>query len=404
MRMRATSGFALLFVSFLGCSSSDHESALLPTEAQQQAYIRVANIFAVPVTIDGTTAILGVDTGDPFLLLNPSAFPTEPAVGTVASVDAGTQHFSDVPVITSSQSPAGGDAAVPLGGLLGCPVLCNTISNFNYRDFAFTLGSTPAVDGLLPEIQLDFAFEGGGEKVEVSGSQVTVPVSRIVVTVDLEGTPYKMIVDTGASAVSVSAAAFAALTADGRTQLTAGELQTASGTSIATYTRAKTVGLGAAQASGIVVLHDDSFDTNLATISSETGETIDGSLGGTFLEHFDLTIDYPNRTLRLAPYQDTSFIVDPAELVGFSIGTRVSTGYAIASVFSGSDAETKGVSAGDIVTAIDGQSVAPLSLSQMVVLLSGPVGSTKSVTFGAAKSLANQTVDLAVEELLPLPK
>ncbi|MGH7280092.1 MAG: PDZ domain-containing protein, partial [Polyangiaceae bacterium] len=204
--------------------------------------------------------------------------------------------------------------------------------------------------------------------------------------------------------VAVSAAAFAALTADGRKQLTAGGVQTTSGTSVASYARAKTISVGAAQASGVVVLHDDSFDGNLATITGETGETIDGSLGGTFLEHFDLTIDYPGKKLHLAPYQDTSFIVDPAELVGFALGTSVSTGYAVASVFSGSDAEAKGVAAGDIVTAVDGQSIASLSTSQIAVLMGGPVGSTKSVTFGAAKSLANQSVDIKVEELLPLPK
>ncbi|MGH7329105.1 MAG: hypothetical protein ACREJX_12210, partial [Polyangiaceae bacterium] len=169
--MRASSGFALFLGSLLGCSSSDHNATPLATEAQQQAFIRVANIFVVPVTIDGGTGILGVDTGDPFLLLNPATFPQEPAVGTVASVDLVGQHLSNLPVITSSASPASSDAAVVLGGLVGCPILCNTVANFNYRDFVFTLGGAPAVDGLSPEIQLDFALEGGNENVEFSGSQ-----------------------------------------------------------------------------------------------------------------------------------------------------------------------------------------------------------------------------------------
>jgi hypothetical protein len=211
-----------------------------------------------------------------------------------------------------------------------------------------------------------------------------------------------MMVDTGASEVSVDAATYAAITADGRAQLTSGGVETTAGVSRASYTRTKTMSLGTAQATGVIVLHDTSFDTNLATVSTDAGETIHGSLGGSFLTHFYLSIDYPNRTLHLAPYQDTSFIYDGAEIIGIGWGTALSSGWSVSNVLQGSDAAKKGVAAGDIIVAIDGTPLASLTLTQVEVLLGGAVGSTKSLQFGSATNLANQTVSIAVDELLPL--
>jgi Aspartyl protease/PDZ domain len=391
-------GFFLLVA---GCSSSDGNKKPLPTAAQIQAFTRATNLFLVPVDISGTTGLLGVDTGDPFILLNPATYPLAPATGT-ETLTIASQDYPNIQVITSSQSPTSPDPDVPLGGLLGCPILCNTVASFNYRDTVFTIGSAPSITGISPEIVLPFAFEGGGSSIEVNGNAVPVPQSRIVVTVDIEGASYRMMVDTGASEVSVDAATYAIITADGRTQLTSGGIETTSGVSTASYTRTKTLALGAAQATGVVVLHDDSFDTNLATLSTDAGETIHGSLGGSFLTHFYLTIDYPNRQLHLAPYQDTSFIFDSGEILGFGLGAHLSTGWSVGSVFQGSDADTKGVRAGDVIVAIDGTPLESLTFSEADVLLGGKVGSTKAVQFGSAATLANQTVQIAVEELLPL--
>jgi hypothetical protein len=54
------------------------------------------------------------------------------------------------------------------------------------------------------------------------------------------------------------------------------------------------------------------------------------------------------------------------------------------------------------MVAIDGAPLASLTLTQVEVMLGGAVGSTKSVQFGSAATLANQTVSIAVDELLPL--
>jgi len=385
-----------------GCSSASAPTDALPTDAQIRAFTRVSKLLLVQVDVAGTTGLLGVDTGDPFVLLNPTPFSSAPSVGQVSTLTVESDKLTNVPVITSSQSPTSPDPTVPLGGLLGCTVLCSSVVSFNYRDTLFTIGSSAAPSGLLPETRLAFQLLGGGT-TQAGGVPLTVPKSRIVVSVDIEGERHMMIVDTGASDVVVDQALYAAITKDGRAQVSGGTVDTTSGMSSASITRVKTLSLGGAQAKGVVVAHDASFDTNLADVSTDAGQTIEGSLGGTFLENYYVTIDYPAREIHLAAYEDKSFIVDPAEIIGVAIAGGTGDGYPIGKVFPGTDASDKGVQVGDIMVAIDGQTLSALSVSEVTVLLAGKVGSTKSVQFGSAQTLANQTVSIKVDELLPLP-
>jgi hypothetical protein len=390
---------APLLVVLLGCSSSS--SPPLPPSSEIQALSRVTNLLFVPVDVAGTTGLLAVDTGDPFVLLSPTVFPEAPQVGSVSTLSVESDDLTNPQVITSSNVGTSPDPAVPLGGFLGCTVICSSVVSFNYRDAAFTIGSTGAPSGLEAETKLGFSFKGG-MSLSVDGFTVTEPRSRIVVSVEIEGTSHTMILDTGASVVTVNADVFASLTADGRATLSGGMVQTSAGTSTASYTRAKSVSLGGAAVESVVVSHDPSFDNNLDAVSTDSGETIEGSLGGTFLNGFFVTIDYPNRALHLARYEDTSFIVDPAEVLGFALQAGDS-GYAVTKVYPGTDAAAKGVTEGDAVVAIDGQTLGSITRSEVGILLAGTVGSTKSVQFGAASKLANQTVSIAVDNLLPLP-
>jgi hypothetical protein len=390
----------LLLLASGGCSSSS--SSTLPTDAQIHAFTRVSNVLLVQVDVAGTTGLLGVDTGDPYVLLNPMPFSSAPSVGSVSTLTVESDNLRNVPVITSSQSPTGPDPSVPLGGLLGCTVLCNSVVSFNYRDTVFTIGSSAAPSGLMPEIKTPFSLKGGG-KVQVNGTSVTLPKSRIVVNVDIEGSKHTLLVDTGATDVILAQALYSAITKDGRTQLSGGTVDTTSGMSTASFTRVKTISLGGTTANGVVVAHDVSFDTNLADVSSDAGETIEGSLGGTFLQNYFVTIDYPGGELHLARYTDTSFILDPGQIVGFAVAGSSSGGYVVGKVFAGTDAASKGVTVGDDLVAIAGQTLSGMSPSEVSVLLGGKVGSTKTVQFGSAQTLGNQTVTLKVDELLPLP-
>jgi hypothetical protein len=400
--MRLSTAFMLLIV-LGGCSSSSGGAdGGLPSAAARLAFTHVTNLLLVPVDVAGTTGLLGIDTGDPFVLLNPTTFPKGPVVGSVATLSVESEHLTEVPVITTSDSPASPDPSVPIGGLLGCTVICKSIVSFDYQNGVFTLGSRAPPSGLLAETSLPFALKGGGT-IQACNVDVMEPESRVVVSVLIEGTAHTMIVDTGASVLAVNQALYSALTADGRVQLSGGTVNTTSGSTSATFTRVKTVSLGGAEVSAVVVSHDSSFDSNLTDISKDANETIEGSLGGTYLDHFYLTIDYPGEELHLAPYSETSFLFDVAEIVGVAFGSSSSAGYVVGRVFSGTDAASKGVAVGDVVVAIDGQMLAPLTASEATLLLGGPVGALKMLQFGNAQNLADQTVSIAVSELLPLP-
>jgi hypothetical protein len=392
----------LPFLVVCACSSSSSKQEALPSAADILAFTRVTNLLTVPVDVEGTTALLFVDTGSPIVLLSPTRFPQAPAIGSVSTLSVESDDVANLQVVTSSVVPPSPDPSVPVGGVLGCTVFCTSVMSFNYRDAIFTIGSPTPPSGLKPETVIGFSFKGGST-VQVGSTPVAIPRSRIVVSVDIEGTAHKMIVDSGATAVTVNQALFAEITEDGRAEVSGGSLTSTLGMSTTTLTRTKTLGIAGAQAERVVVAYDSSFDTNLSAVSTDAGETIEGSLGGTFLENFYVTVDYPNRKVHFAPYTDTSFILDPGATLGFALTLSGST-YSVAEVFSGTAAATKGVGVGDVIVAIDGQTLASLTLSKVAVLAGGKVGSTKSVQFGAAETLADKTLSFTMTDLLPLPQ
>ncbi|MGH7330855.1 MAG: aspartyl protease family protein, partial [Polyangiaceae bacterium] len=332
--------------------------------------------FHIPLTIAETGGAMGVvvpDTGAPTVILSPMVFPSVYSYAN-ATLTVASQSVPNVPILSSSEQCP--DPAFVLGGLVGGPVLFNHVVSFDYRDGIVAFGNTRAAGGLSPDIAMPFALEG--QESTIGDDPTPLPPSRVVVVANIEGATYRMLLDTGASAVTVDQATFAALTADGRVT----RAWTPSSGSSYEYARVHTMSVSAASAQDVVIFHDTSADETIAEISFEMGDTIHGLIGGTFLERFEVTLDYPNKELHLAPYEDTSFLVDNFHSVGMDIGERVKGGYRIANVPHETDAEAKGVLAGDAIVAIDGQAVDPLSLSQVEVLLSGPVGSTTSVEFG----------------------
>jgi hypothetical protein len=396
----ALASLAWLSVACSSASSGGAPSGSPPTP-ETQAFSYLTNLIPVDVEVSGTTGQGFVDTGNPFVLLDPGVFSAASSLptngGYVPSMTIDTQAVSNVYVVPTASGLTSPDPAFPLTANVGCTGICSFVAAFDYKAAVFALGATaPALPaGLEPEITLPFMFEGGSV---LDG--VTVPRSRVVVQVSLEGTMYSMIVDTGASLMTVSQAAFTALTADGRTQLMTSGIETTSGTSTASVTRAASVAVGGATVDSVVISHDTSFDTNLAAISTDVGHTIDGSLGGTFLHDFVVVIDYPSTTLHLSRYTDLDFAIDEGEAIGIALDEQGGT-YSVSA--ASPKAAGQGIAMGDVVTSIDGVQLGGLAIAQANVLLYGKVGATKSVSFGEATNVANQTLTLTVEEFLPLP-
>ncbi len=384
---RALLPLGLLVVA---CSSSSTDGGV--SAAERKAFSRATNLIPVDVSVGGASGLGIVDTGNPLVLLDPSTFGSVAGLpqngGNVSSISLGSQTAKNVYVLPTNAGLTSPDPQLPLSANVGYAAIGSYVATFNYRDVTFGLGTVapPPPAGLEPETVLDFAFEGGET---LDGVQI--PRSRIVVTVALEGTDYRMIVDTGASYLTVSGAAFTALTSDGRAQIDGGTAETTAGASTSSLARAKSVTVGGVAVDSVVVAYDSSFDTNLGAIGTDAGETIDGSLGGTYLHDFYVTIDYPAKKLHLARYSNTTFAIDPGHRIGVDLALSGSS-YVVGA--TSGDAASKGIAIGDTLVSIDGVSLDGLSVSEAAALLFGSVGSTKSV------KLASKTVAVAVEELL----
>jgi hypothetical protein len=372
-----------------------------PSQADLVAFSRLTNAIPTEISADGSTAYGVVDSGNPWVLLDPAAFPTAATLpangGPLDAITAGGLTRSKPYVIPTSTGDVSGDATLTLRGNLGCSVLCGQVASFDYRAVTFTLGDTPPTDAptdLGATLSVPFTLSGGG-----SDEGVPIPASRVVVPVVIEGTTFSMIVDTGASDVILSADAYNSIVADGRVQTDGGMSQTTTGTSDSSITRVRSIVVGDATVERPVIGHDAAFDANIAEVSADVGHTIDGSLGGTFLRNYYVTLDYPNLAVNLAPYPDTSFLLDQGEMIGIAV-EDVGGGYLVSEVSTA--AAAAGVNVGDVVLSIDGQDLASISPLQVATLFYGTVGTTKKVTFGAAAMLDNQSIDLTVEEMLPL--
>ncbi len=384
-------------VAVIGCSSpADPE----PTPAELHAFATVNNLLATSLTIGGVTRWAYVDTGNPETALDLVQFIDDrnfpSGGGPVASAVIGDVTEQNMLVSDSPFADVVGDPELPLFGNIGCTTLCGHVAAFDYSASSFTLDpAAPPSAAVGAAIDIPFTLAGNA-----GNASPTLPPSRALVQVSVEGTAYTMMIDTGATYVTLSNAAFTALTSDGRVT-TPDMMGLANGsTASGLLARATTVSIGGAVVDGAVVSHSDDFDALLAAISSDAGQTVDGSLGGTFLRDFYVTVDYPAQTLHLAPYVDTSFTLDLGSSIAIRFGAPAGGGFPVTAV-SGA-AQSAGVTVGDIVTHIDDLTLSDVGFFEATGALYGPAGETRDLAFGKAaeSQIDGHTVAIAIEAQL----
>jgi len=375
-------------------------------------------IFVVPVSVNGVPGSAVVDTGSPIVALDPASFVAASVPngsGTIASLALGDLSFTALSVVGGDllSSP---DPSVPIEGSIGCTLLCAFAVSFDYRAGAVTLsgaggGATRPSGVETPGVTLPFTLAGGGTTMlaGVPGS-VVFPPSRIVMSAMLEGTARSLVVDTGASYVLVRQSIESALAADGRTVLAGVATSSvgagaAGGSSTSVVTRGRSLSVGGQEVDGLVLSADSSLEPALDSLASEVGGEVDGLIGGSYLRQFFVTVDYPGGALGLRRYTSGGPTYDLFDRVG--VGITPATGgipATVAVVFPGTAAASQGVAVGDALLAIDGMSLTTLGGAAIDALLAGPVGSTKSLTFGAAASpmISMQSVTIAVDDVLSL--
>jgi hypothetical protein len=391
---------SLLATAACGSSSDFDKTQSTPTQVMT-ALAHSLNVNPMQITVGDTTEYVAVDTGDPEALLDGLFFDAVAAPafdnGSDVAITLGATTVPDAFVIDSPLTDVSSSFKTVLYGNVGCSVTCGYAASFDYQGVAVALAPTmdqvTAPAGVGADQIVPFTLEGG--------HSMNLPVSRVIVPVTIDGATYHMMIDTGASTVSVSSAAFAALTADGRATI-AGNVSTTQGADMSTRTRAHAITVAGVEVDGAIVESDPNFDTILTNISTDVGYTIDGSLGGTFLRNFFVTIDYPNSQLHLAPYVDTSWQLDLARNAGITITGPAESGYTVTAVTA--DAAAKGIEVGDNVIAIDGRDALAFDdVYEAQATLLGDVGTTKHVAIGdwLAHRVDNE-FDLAVEEQLPL--
>jgi hypothetical protein len=386
----------VVIASPLACSTSNASLHFTGTEGLPTPVLIRQNLMVTDIVVDGDEqGRVVVDTGSPGVFLSPTIFPrVKPsAVDTVRSLAFSHLLFQQ-PTVVGTDVINSTDSAAPIGGVVGCSILCNFEVSLNYRDATLTLGGTP-----LPA---DVDTLGTSLPFTLLKGVALFPPSRVLLDIVIEGgAKYTLLLDTGATFVTLQSALFDAIASDGRARLPVQEDSTKAPGSA---TRLQSVTLAGAQAARVVAAEDATLDAKLAAIANETGHQIDGLLGGSFLRNFFVTVDYPNRTLHLRPLLAGAPAFDYFDRVGIALAASTQdAGYVVQLVVPSTDAEQNGVAVGDSVVAVDGQELAPLGLAGATELLTGPVGSRKTVTFGAAHlaALANNTVSLRVDELLP---
>jgi len=262
-------------------------------------------VMSVPVSVEGTAAMLFVlDTGSPLTLIDPSKFTTigieSGSVSQVSTLDVGSLHLTDVEVVAKSPCGLMVCPTSEPAGLLGGDVLVDFAVSIDYRGSAVAFGAFGLPSGLAAPTMTAFALEGGGQIVPPGMlAAVPLPATRISITVVVEGQPHPFVLDTGSSALVLGPALYDSIVADGRPQSSV-SVSTVSGTSSEPSTRLGSVVFAGAEQQNVEAIR---APLDLSTLQKEVGHDVDGLLGGAFLEHYLVTIDYPGRQITLHAYQ-----------------------------------------------------------------------------------------------------
>jgi len=365
----------------------------------------------VDVTLNGTSAgTFTVDTGAPITILNSLVFTDRSAGRYNDDIGAFGLVFPDY--LNVAFPIAGGN------GLLGGDLL---------RHFAFTLdyegdrvilfdpfdpSKLPAdiAAGAASDVPFQLLGGGVGSAAGCVGSRCTVcfPATRIIThaIVENQSKPLTVLVDSGASITVMTEDVFLGLgDAEHRPVLRGLNLGGIAGPIDADFTRVYrlTLGTGAAAASvedlEVAVLLDDSL---LASLSGEVGQPISMLVGASYLRHFLSTVDYPQTSLRLAPYTHPQRINPNAFVgVGFLIG-KLGPEWVVVQSFPDHDAFNKGVLVGDVIDEIDGTPITGQAASVVQMLLDRfqTVGEEMPIMKHSG-SQAPVSLSILVEDLLP---
>ena len=227
---------------------SDSGFATMGTPGMPSPARTGANLIFAEVGVDGNAGpCMLVDTGSPFTLIDPTDFPAinfPDSAEVKVDLTFGTFTVKQVPAL-QTQFITGGAYALP--PIVGGNLTREFSTQLDYRGMQLRIGdgSRPRAAS-RPGARSPSSCRGGGAGTINAQRTMTVhyPATRISLTVDIDGTSHPVILDSGASEVTVRQELFDELTADGRAQQAGFALSTASGPMTGRVTRARSITVG----------------------------------------------------------------------------------------------------------------------------------------------------------------
>lgn len=345
------------------------------------AAILDSNLFFMPTSIDGEAAPhLLVDTGAPTVVVAPALVDRDPGYHEAETFSMLGLEYQSFPFIADDIISSNMGTYVA-GGVIGCTAFCDFDVSFDYRAETVTLDGPGAPDDTIESHVIDIALEGGGlARDPATGTRYDVPRSRVIVDAVVEGRALRLLVDSGASVTVLRRALVQELLTDGRPTVEAVAMGMF-GMDQSILFRLRTMSIAGAEVEEVIAAQSPGFEGLLDGISSETGTTIDGALGGTALREFFVTVAYDAEQLHLDRYPNRDHVRDEATRIGVLV-TEVMTDYVeVGRVIAGTDAEAKNVRVGDRITAVDGEPIAGKTIAEVAELLAGTKGAVRDVTF-----------------------
>ena len=347
-----------------------------------------------------------IDTGSPVTVLDSDYYRGTPGV-----LDVDFEMFGAVYPLAGAVrfnvfgSPPPG-ARLLVGGILGSDALIGRALTIDYQGTAGylfdNLSGDPQVDADVGTSTVTpFRLLGGG-RFNVPGDGWTqLPATRLIVAGEIEGRGVEMLVDTGATHTILDEALFRSLGDAARPALRGMSFGGAFSTNDGTLSRVARLRVGGAGIDGAIaaVIPGTNF---FAAIRRETGSDVRALLGGSWLRYFLVTLDYPGRQIRLARFTASSH-VNEREWIGpgFKLGSGPSGHFTVADVYTGTDAEDKGVQQGDRIAEIDGMPAGGFDLDEARTLVTTfMVGTLVDFGFRDANGQI-QTLAVEIEDLLP---
>ena len=405
--MRSARQLALLFVAASACRASTQDdvppvayTGALPVTVPARY---LSNVLTVEAEVNGAGARpLLVDTGSAMTGLDPTSYADANVASDVSSLPSlavGAMTWKNVPVVVLDEC---GTSCGPydVTGVVGGNILRSFVVSFDYRAPAIVFGPAQPPSTVTPTpIAIPFSVEGGGMGTIAggNGAEVDVPPTRAVLHGTIEGVARTFVVDTGASFTLLRESLFTPLVSDGRKTL-ALVSSTSSGSAQGSVARTHALDVGAATSSGSPV--ESVPDAVVDDLAAETGTSIDGLLGGSFLRAYDTVVDYGAGAMSLYPYSAVDPLADEFDRVGFFLGASGSD-YVIVQIILGSAASGVEGLEGATLVDVDGTPLTGLDPETADRLLRGAVGATHAMHVMIGATLEEKT--FPVEDVLALP-